>query len=158
MAPAPLTLTQRLGALALLAYAVTVTVSGLAWPLGDSARSLWPFNRQWFMFHTEGGRFYHLRVDALRDDGTREEADLSRWFHWPASEATLRYDEIARTPESVRALARYLCAKNPRWVAVSVVDTDWPLRPGERVPFDAVPLRERHTTDHLRGERCPRGR
>jgi len=155
-------LKRRVGALLLVAYITVVCVSGFAWPLGYGGASVWPFNRGWWMFHREDGFYYHLRFAVLYADGRRDEADPDRWFQWPASEATRRYDEVSRDRDTLRALVAYLCRKHnadappaERWRAVTVTDTGWRQTLGRRVSYRATPFGDLRINELLADEPCP---
>lgn len=162
MEPFVATPRHQLAGRALLAlFVVAVVGSGLAWPLDHGGLALWPFNRGWWMFHREDGRYYHLRFAVMLPDGSRDEADIDRWFTYPASESTRRYDEVSRDPATLRALVRYLCARHNRdapparrWVAVTVTDTSWPQTRGRRVPLAATPWPDQRVVEHLHDEPC----
>lgn len=148
--------------IALLAYAFAVIYSGFSWPLGHGDKAIFPFYRAWFMFHNEDGWYYHLTLEALREDGQREPVDMDRWFEWNASEASKRYDEIKRTPENLRALLRYVCTQQNRtappghgYVQITLIDNVWRQTRGRRVPFSEVPRSQQRGTIYLRDTPCP---
>lgn len=155
--------TRRHMSLSLLAvYVLVVGVSGFAWPLGHGDVAVWLLTRSWFMFHREDGYNYHLRFAVMLPDGSRDEADIDRYFAWPASQTTRRYDEVSRDPATLRALVRYLCARHnrdaraeQRWVAITVTDTMWYQKRGRRVSLAATPWPEQRVTEHLHDEPCP---
>ncbi|MFO0647853.1 MAG: hypothetical protein U0326_16560 [Polyangiales bacterium] len=157
-------LRRALGAAILTAYAVAVGVSAFAGPLGYGGNAIWPFNRNWWMFHRESGRFQHLRFIALFDDGRRDEVSLDAWFTFRPSRATLRYDELSRDLSTMRDLARWACAKhnrdaspNDRWRALSISDTSWAQTEGLRVPFAEVPYGARAEVSIVFEEPCAGG-
>lgn len=157
-----LALRRRAGVALLAAYLVAVGVSALAGPLGGRTTAVWPFNRAWWMFHAESGRAHHLRVIAQFDDGRRDEVDLAPWFAWAASRRTLRYDELPRDLDTLRAFTAWACARHnrdaaatDRWRALSVSDTVWPHARGVWKSHADAPYAERRETDILFDEPCP---
>ncbi len=152
---------RALSAALLALFVAAVAVSARAGPLGRGGNAVWPFNRSWWMFHQESGRYVHLRLVALFTDGRRDEVSLDRWFTFPASRATRRYDELPRDRDTMTALLRWACAKHnreapaaDRWRALSVSDTSWPQTRGRRVPFESVPYASRRETDIVFEEPC----
>lgn len=153
---------RRVGTLLLATYVVVVGVSGFAWPLGHGDVAVWLLTRSWFMFHREDGYNYHLRFAVMFPDGRRDEADVDRWFAWPASQTTRRYDELSRDTATLRALVRFLCGRhnhdarsNERWIAITVTDTAWPAKRGRRVSLAETPWPEQRVTEYLHDEPCP---
>lgn len=137
-------------------------VSGFAWPLGVAGWSTWPWSSAWFMFSSSDGRVYHLEVSGTLADGRPVAIDMRRWFRFPAAFESPRYNEIARTPENIGALARYVCrrynadaAPGARLVHVSVVDATWPQRRGARVDAAHVAPGARQLTTYLHDGLCP---
>jgi hypothetical protein len=152
----------RLGAVLLGVYLVCVVPSGFAWPLGYGQYALWPFCRAWWMFSRDDGKYYHLRFAVKFADGRRDEADPDRWFVYPASESTRRYDELGRGAPTLRKLVRYLCtqhntraAVSERWTAITVTDTSWAQTVGRRVSYRETPFVDLHVNDLLVDEPCP---
>ncbi len=152
---------RALGAAILAAYVAAVAWSAYVGPLGHGGDAVWPFNRNWWMFHRESGRFQHLRFIALFDDGRRDEVSLDGWFTFKASRATLRYDELSRDVSTMRDLARWACARHnrsaapaDRWRALSISDTTWPQTAGRRVPFAEVPYGARSEVSIVYEEPC----
>lgn len=147
----------------LAVYLAVVIFSGFAWPLGHGDLAVFPFYRAWFMFHREDGWYYHITLEALRDDGQREPVAMDRWFAWPASESTRRYDEIQRRPALLTALADYVCAQHnrdarpgARYIEITLTDNAWPQTRGTRVPFEDVPRARQRGTLYVRNHPCPR--
>lgn len=155
-------LRRALGAVILAGYVVAVGVSARVGPLGYRGSAVWPFNRNWWMFHRESGRFQHLRFIALFGDGRRDEVSLDAWFRVRPSRATLRYDELSRDPNTLRDLARWACARHnreapaaDRWRALSISDTSWPQTVGQRLRFEDVPYGARTEVTIVWEEPCP---
>lgn len=117
------------GMLAVLA--VCVVYSGFAYPL-HYGRGLWPFNRDWFMFSSEGGYEYELQALGESQEGTVKTLDVSPYFQFGLARHGNRFQETPRDAASMQLLAKYLCHRFPV-KSITINDLAW-FRPAGRPP------------------------
>jgi hypothetical protein len=150
--------------LVLVAFCLTVLMSGFATPLGDYRRSLWPWNRAWFMFSWNPGTLSELKLVGRLQDGHESELDMKRWFRYEAGANSPRFNEIGRDPDALRRLVHYVCRRHDeaagddfKLVAVTVSEVTWPQERGRRRLYEDLAEYERTGTIYLLDEPCPPG-
>lgn len=143
------------------AGALWVIAGGLSEPLGLPELSTWPWNQAWYVFSSDDGWDYRLRLEGELADGRREAIDPGRWFRVRSTETGGRLQEMPRDRETMARLADHLCARvnagappERRITRVSIVERAWPRARGHRLRDDEVPDRGAVRRVWIDGRRC----
>lgn len=113
------------------------------------------------MFNRDPGWLSQMRVYGQLEEGRWIRVDMRRWFRYQAAFESLRYNEVYRTPETVSALADYVCrnfhnesSSGQRLSAVTILDVSWPLVRGRHRYLAEVSDNERYYDPLLQNHPC----
>ncbi len=93
----------------LVAYLVSILVSGLALPLKHYNWAIWPWKNTWFIFSFASNVLTKIEVYGQLEYGKEIQIDMKKWFAAPVGFETARYNEIPYQYFYIKKLADYVC-------------------------------------------------
>ena len=89
----------------------SLVVSGVGWFTGTPGFPKHPWSGLWFMFRQGNPHVGPASMFIKREDGSREELDMSQWFRFKLFGDMTRFDGVVWTGQMLTRMGEFVAAK-----------------------------------------------